>query len=277
MVTALTQPGDLVALLESAAAPVLLDVRWSLATGPDRPGFRRGHLPGAQFVDLDHELAGPPGAGRHPLPDASAFGEAMRRHGVSGAHPVVVYDARTGMAAARLWWLLRYFGHPDVRLLDGGYAAWVAAGLPVSVEDGQPARGDFAPGAGHMPLVDAEGAAALALSGVLLDARAAERFRGELEPVDPVAGHIPGARSAPTEANLDADGRFLAPPLLRARFRALGVEPDTGAGAYCGSGVTAAHEVLAMVVAGLPVPALYAGSWSEWITRPERPVARGER
>lgn len=277
MVTALIAPDDLAPLIGSADSPVLLDVRWSLAGGPGRDEYRHGHLPGARFVDLDQELAAPPGPGRHPLPAASAFGDSMRRHGVSASRAAVVYDARTGTAAARLWWLLRYFGHPDVRLLDGGFAAWVAAGQPVSVEEPPAARGDFDPDPGHMPLVDAEGAASLAASAVLLDARAAERFRGDVEPIDPVAGHIPGARSAPTEGNLDDEGCFLPPERLRDRFRALGVEPETSAGAYCGSGVTAAHEVLAMVAAGLPVPALYAGSWSEWITRPERPVARGDR
>lgn len=274
----LISPEDLARLLESEGAPVLLDVRWSLASGPALDDYRRGHVPGARFVDLDRELAAPPGPGRHPLPEPSLFGAAMRGHGVTSSGSVVVYDARAATAAARLWWLLRYFGHPDVRVLDGGFAAWAAAGLPVSVEEPPPPPGgDFVPDPGHMPLVDAGGAAVLADSGVLLDARAAERFRGDVEPVDPVAGHIPGARSAPTEANVDAGGRFRAAAHLRERFVSLGVEPDSSVGVYCGSGVTAAHEVLAMVVAGLPAPALYAGSWSEWITRAERPVARGDR
>jgi thiosulfate/3-mercaptopyruvate sulfurtransferase len=276
MVTPLISPDDLAGAMAAASTPALLDVRWSLAAGALVDEYRRGHIPGARFVDLDRELAGPPGPGRHPLPAADAFGAAMRAHGVSAGRSVVVYDARTGAAAARLWWLLRFFGHADVRQLDGGLARWVAEGRPVSTDDPPREQGDFRPDPGHMPLVDAAGAARLAAAGVLLDARAAERFRGEVEPVDPVAGHIPGARSAPTEENLEPDGRFRDPVRLRERFASLGAA-EANVGVYCGSGVTAAHEVLALAVAGLPVPALYAGSWSDWITHPGRRVARGPR
>jgi thiosulfate/3-mercaptopyruvate sulfurtransferase len=269
--------GDLAALLSGTAErPALLDIRWELASGPGRPDYLDAHLPGAAFVDLDAELAGPPGrAGRHPLPDPAAFQAAMRRAGVEDRRPAVVYDAGGAFAAARGWWLLRYFGHRAVAVLDGGIAAWQRAGEPV--QSGEPAvtPGDFTARPGAMPLLDAPRAAALARRGVLLDARAPERYRGELEPLDPVAGHIPGARNAPTSENVDADGVFRAPSELRGRFRARGVHDGVELGAYCGSGITAAHEVLALELAGYPA-ALYPGSWSEWITDPSRPVATGE-
>jgi thiosulfate/3-mercaptopyruvate sulfurtransferase len=170
--------------------------------------------------------------------------------------------------------MLRYFGHPDVRVLDGGYRAWARAGLPVTAAEPAPEPGDFTARPGHMPLLDAAGAALLTRTGLLLDARAAERYRGETEPVDPVAGHIPGAVSAPTAGNLTAAGTFLTPAELAARFAALGVKADGAVGVYCGSGITAAHEVLALELAGIPA-ALYVGSWSDWITDPARPVAAG--
>jgi thiosulfate/3-mercaptopyruvate sulfurtransferase len=270
--------GDLAAALGSGDPVVLLDVRWSLAGPPGIDDYRRGHLPGASFVDLDRELAAPPGhgRGRHPLPDAAVFEAAMRRAGVNGGSAVVVYDAGGGLSAARAWWLLRYFGHDDVCLLDGGVAEWTAAGHPLTTDEPEPADGDFAAQEGSMPVLQAHAAAALAHDGVLLDARAGERYRGEVEPVDPVAGHIPGARSAPTTANLGRDGTFLAREALSARFRALGVADGVAVGAYCGSGVTAAHEVLALAIAGIPA-ALYPGSWSEWISDPSRPVATGSQ
>jgi thiosulfate/3-mercaptopyruvate sulfurtransferase len=259
-----------------ALAPTLLDVRWALRGPPGRGEYERGHIPKAVFVDLDTELAAPPGpGGRHPLPDAAAFEAAMRRAGVRADRPVVVYDDSGSAAAARAWWLLRYFGHRDVRVLDGGLAAWVASGRPLSTAAPVPETGDFEARAGGMAIVDAAGAAALARHGVLLDARAPERFRGELEPIDPVAGHVPGAVNAPSTANVAADGRFLAADALRAGFADAGVRDGVELGAYCGSGVTAAHEVLALELAGFEA-ALYPGSWSEWITDPGRPVATGE-
>ena len=267
---------ELAALLESADPPVLLDVRWSLTGPPGADGYRQGHLPGARFVDLDGDLAGPPGEGRgrHPLPEAAVFEAAMRQAGVSDGSTVVVYDAGGGLSAARSWWLLRHHGHGDVRVLDGGLAAWTAAGHPLSSEAVATGGGDFTAGPGAMPVLDAAAAARLAGEGVLLDARAPERYRGETEPIDPVPGHIPGARSAPTTATLGPDGTFLAPAELRAHFAELGVVGDGLVGAYCGSGVTAAHEVLALAIAGIPA-ALYPGSWSEWISDPSRPVALG--
>jgi thiosulfate/3-mercaptopyruvate sulfurtransferase len=267
---------ELAGALAGRRPPTLLDIRWSLAGPPGLHGYRAGHLPGARFVDLDRDLAAPPGQGRgrHPLPEAGDFEAAMRRAGVSVGRPVVVYDAGGGLSAARAWWLLRDFGHPDVRLLDGGYAAWVAAGLAASTDEPEVEAGDFIAVPGGMPVLDAPAAAQMAREAVLLDARAAERYRGEVEPVDPVAGHIPGARSAPTTDSLGSDGRFLAAATLRDRFAAAGAQPGEPVGAYCGSGVTAAHEVLALEIAGIPA-ALYPGSWSEWVSDPTRPVATG--
>ncbi|MFJ8793710.1 sulfurtransferase [Streptomyces sp. NPDC102462] len=262
------------------APPVLLDVRWQLsvpaASGAPafdgRAEYAAGHIPGAVFVDLDRELAAAPGErGRHPLPDLAEFGAAMRRAGVSANRPVVVYDGGHGWAAARAWWLLRWTGHPDVRVLDGGLAAWEG---PLSTEIPEPAEGDFRPVPRETGLLDAAAAAALARSGVLLDARAGERYRGDVEPIDPVGGHIPGAVSAPTNENVGLDGRFLSADELRARFASLGALDGTQVGVYCGSGVSAAHQVLALAVAGIPA-ALYVGSWSEWSADPSRPVAVG--
>jgi thiosulfate/3-mercaptopyruvate sulfurtransferase len=200
--------------------------------------------------------------------------------------PVVVYDADNGSVAARLWWLLRWAGHDRVRLLDGGFAAWVAEGHPVTTEIPAPAPGDVTVHSGHMPVVDADGAEELARTGVLLDARAPERYRGEVEPIDPKAGHVPGARNAPFAAHTGEDGRWRTPAELADHFAKLGV-PSTGSGsdapqvgAYCGSGVTAASVVLALEVAGVTStesPAtLYAGSWSNWSADPARPVATGD-
>jgi thiosulfate/3-mercaptopyruvate sulfurtransferase len=273
----LIRPEELAAALGSAKAPVLLDVRWQLG-GPDgRTTYLAGHVPGAVFVDLDRDLAAAPGGGgRHPLPDPARFQAAMRRAGVRGDRAVVVYDQRDTTSAARAWWLLGHHGHPDVRVLDGGYDAWVARGFEVNSEVPTPEPGDFHATPGNRPTLDANGAAGIARDGVLLDARAVERYRGEVEPVDPVAGHIPGARSAPALANILSDGHLLPPRELRARFAALGVREGVPVGAYCGSGVVASHEVLALELAGFDA-ALYVGSWSEWITDPSRPVATGEK
>ncbi|MEU9608386.1 sulfurtransferase [Streptomyces sp. NPDC048057] len=264
---------ELASALAGPRPPVVLDVRYQLGGPHGRPDYDAGHVPGAVFVDLDAELAGPPGdGGRHPLPDVSAFGAVMRRAGVSTDSSVVVYDADKGWGAARAWWLLRWTGHADVAVLDGGLAAWTG---PLETEAPAPAPGDFVPKPGALPLLTADGAAELARSGLLLDARAGERYRGEVEPVDAVAGHIPGAVSAPTTENLGRDGRFLAADELTARFTALGAGAATGpVGVYCGSGVSGAQQALALELAGF-TPALYAGSWSEWSRDPERPVATG--
>ncbi|MEY9485765.1 thiosulfate/3-mercaptopyruvate sulfurtransferase [Streptomyces calvus] len=277
---AIISASELADALAGANPPVLLDVRWQLSTATaageppfdGRAAYRAGHLPGAVYVDLDQELASAPGGrGRHPLPDLEVFGAAMRRAGVSAGTPVVTYDGGTGWAAARAWWLLRWTGHPDVRVLDGGLPSWEG---PLETSEPRPAEGDFVPVARETGVLDADGAAALARSGLLLDARAGERYRGEVEPIDRVGGHIPGAVSAPTTENVGPDGRFRPAAELATRFEGLGVSPGSPVGVYCGSGVSAAHEVLALAVAGIPA-ALYVGSWSEWSSDPERPVAVG--
>ncbi|MBL1085184.1 sulfurtransferase [Streptomyces actinomycinicus] len=278
--TAIITATELAHQLTGSNPPVLLDVRWqlSLAKAAGAPAFdgraeyAAGHIPGAAFVDLDRELASAPGEqGRHPLPDIGEFGAAMRRAGVSAGRPVVVYDGGQGWAAARAWWLLRWTGHPDVRVLDGGLPSWQGE---LSTEVPDPAPGDYVPVPAAAGRLDADGAAELARTGVLLDARAGERYRGEVEPVDRVGGHIPGAVSAPTTENVGPDGRFLPAVELKDRFKALGVSEETEVGVYCGSGVSGAHEVLALAVAGIPA-ALYVGSWSEWSSDPSRPVAVG--
>jgi len=263
------------ALDRDSGRPTILDVRWDVIAGPGRADYAAGHIPGAAFVDLATDLSAPPGAGgRHPLPDIERFGAAMRAAGVSGSSPVVVYDAATSMAAARAWWLLRFYGHADVGVIDGGLAAWTRAGHPLESGTAPVSPADFLPRPGAMPMLDAGAAAALAARGVLLDARSPERFRGEIEPLDPVAGHIPGARNRPTTDNVDPTGRFRSADELRAAFEALGVGAGVPVGAYCGSGVTAAHEVLALALAGYSA-GLYVGSWSEWVTDGDRPVATG--
>jgi thiosulfate/3-mercaptopyruvate sulfurtransferase len=251
----------------------LLDVRYRMGGPPGRREYDAGHVPGAAYVDLDTALAAPPGAGgRHPLPDPEVFGAAMRAAGVTGDRPVVVYDDWAGHAAGRCWWLLRHHGHPDVRVLDGGWSAWREAGGRVQASTPRVAEGDFRPGPGLLPVVDADRVLDVA---VLVDARAPERYRGETEPVDPVAGHIPGAVNVPTITNLDAHGRFRSADQLRALYEAAGVPTDGSqeVAVYCGSGVTAVHDLIALELLGVHAT-LYPGSWSGWITDPERPVER---
>ncbi len=272
--SSLISVNDLAALLGDDDL-VILDVRWRLQGPSGRESYAAGHLPGAVFVDLDADLAGPAGdGGRHPLPDPADFEAAMRRAGVRSTSRVVAYDDGDLVPAARAWWLMRWAGHEAVQVLDGGYAAWTAAGRPTTDTVVSPTPGDLVVVPGQMPVVDADGAARLATDGVLVDARQPVRFRGEAEPIDPVAGRIPGAVNVPATALIDEAGRLLAPDSLHAVYAAVGVNPDTNVGAYCGSGVTAAHTVLALDQLGIRA-ALYPGSWSHWIRDPARPVERG--
>ena len=254
-------------------APVVLDVRWALGDPDGAEHYRAGHLPGAVYVDLDTELAGPvaTGTGRHPLPDVAELQAHARRWGITRRGGVVVYDNGGGLAAARAWWLLRWAGVPGVRILDGGLGGWISAGYQQATGTAQPrTAGDIGLRPGQLPTLTADEAAELARAGTLLDARAAERYRGEVEPIDPRAGHIPGAVSAPTTANLDGD-RFHGTAELRERFAGL----RGPVGVYCGSGVTAAHEIAALAIAGIDA-ALYPGSWSQWAADPDRPAETGD-
>jgi thiosulfate/3-mercaptopyruvate sulfurtransferase len=267
---------ELASALASDDAPRVLDVRWSLAVPDGRPAYAEAHLPEAIYVDLNEDLASPPSAieGRHPLPTQGSFERAAREWGLVEGETVVVYDDASGMAAARAWWLLRHAGFRDVRILDGGLAAWRAADAPLESGEIHPVATHIELSWGHMPVVDADGATHAANGGVLLDARAGERYRGETEPIDPRAGHIPGAVSAPTQDNLGKDGTFLAADALRSRFANLGVDGLRPVAVYCGSGVTAAHEIAALAEAGFDA-ALYPGSWSQWSNDAERRVATG--
>ncbi|TRX74481.1 sulfurtransferase [Pseudomonas mangiferae] len=264
---------------------LILDCRFALddpAQGQRQ--YAEGHLPGAHFADLERDLSGPiqPGVtGRHPLPDPDRLAQTLRRWGLDDDSQVILYDDGPGAFAARAWWLLAWLGKRDgVYLLDGGFAAWRDAGLPLQREK-QPAvtPGDFEGRPDASLVLDAAGLRQrLGEENLtLLDARAKPRFRGDVEPLDPVAGHIPGAQCAAFTDNLGADGRFLPADALRQRFAALiGDRPAQDVVAYCGSGVTACHNLFALGLAGYPLVPLYAGSWSEWITDPSRPVATGD-
>ncbi|MDQ1104943.1 thiosulfate/3-mercaptopyruvate sulfurtransferase [Nocardioides zeae] len=271
----LVSAAELAAQIARGDDLVVLDVRWRLGGPPGHGEYLTGHVPGAVYVDLDTELAahGEPTDGRHPLPDVAALQEAARRWGVRRGSRVVAYDGAGNLAAARAWWLLRWAGVTDVRLLDGALPAWTAAGGGLETDDVVPEPGDVELTPGGLPTVDLASVGDVPRDGVLLDARAPERFRGEVEPVDPKAGHVPGATSAPTGDNLDADGRFLPADVLRERFAALGADGSRPVAVYCGSGVTAAHQVAALAVAGVDA-ALYPGSWSQWSNH-DLPVATG--
>ncbi len=263
--------------------PVILDVRWALGRTDGRDRYREGHIPGAVYVDLDSELADPPSAelGRHPLPSSDRLQDAARRWGVDDTSPVVVYDDIGNLAAARAWWLLTWAGHLDVRMLDGGLDAWRSAGMRVSAGDTAARPGTVTLTGGDLPHVSLDEVARLSAEirdgrddVVILDARAGERYRGETEPMDPRAGHVPGAVSVPTAGNLADDGRFLSPEQLRERFTAAGVTENAQIIAYCGSGINAAHELAALAIAGFS-GALFPGSWSQWSADPELPAAVG--
>jgi len=262
---------------------VVVDCRHDLMNlGAGRQAYAAGHLPGAVFADIEHVLSGPRHGpdgvflGRHPLPQREALAEALRGFGIGDATQVVAYDAHGGMFAARLWWLLRWLGHEAVAVLDGGMAAWQALGQPLSDEVTARPPGDFTVRAPLVPTVTvAEVLGNLdSRQRIVIDARAADRFRGENETIDPVGGHIPGARNRFFKDNLQPDGSFKPAGQLREEFGAL-IDDPAQAIMQCGSGVTACHNLLALEVAGMPGAALYPGSWSEWVGDPKRPVAKG--
>jgi thiosulfate/3-mercaptopyruvate sulfurtransferase len=281
MNTTLISTADLAQRLGSPGL-VLIDVRHDLAH-PDAWGegqYRAAHLPGAVFLHIDRDLsAAKTGTnGRHPLPSPEACAKLFGRIGIDATTDVVAYDQSQGMYAARVWWMLRWLGHDRVRVLDGGFDKWQREGRPVTSEIAQPQARVFVPRPRDV-IVDAAGVRANldARTLLLLDARAPERFRGEVEPLDPVAGHIPGAANRPGSRNLGTDGTFKPAEALRAEFLALlgNRAPETIVH-QCGSGITACHNLLAMEVAGLHGSRLYPGSWSEWCADPSRPIARGE-
>nr|WP_274638545.1 sulfurtransferase [Microbacterium bovistercoris] len=263
------------ALIDEGAPLRLLDVRYRLDEPDGRPAYRSGHLPGAVYVQMETELArlGAPGEGRHPLPPLSVLQDAARRWGVDPGDTVVAYDDWNMLGAARLWWMLRGAGVADVRVLDGGLSAWRAAGLPLEAGDVVPAPGSIVLHERTEGVASIDDAAAWPEHGVLLDVRAGERYRGEAEPLDPVAGHIPGAVNLPSPEYL-RDGRFADAADIRQAFAAVGAGQGTEVAAYCGSGITAAQAALAGAIAGIDV-AVYPGSWSQWANTPGRPVATG--
>ncbi|MEZ0359744.1 sulfurtransferase [Mycobacterium sp. SA01] len=264
----------------AAGDPVtVLDVRWTLSEPDGRQHYLQGHIPGAVYVSLDDDLSDHtvPGRGRHPLPSGPAVQAAARRWGIRAGQTVVVYDDWNRAGSARAWWVLTAAGIPDVRILDGGWAAWKAAGGHVDTGPVEPPPGDVTVAhddlyAGALPTLTADEVG----SGPLLDARAPDRFRGEVEPVDAVAGHIPGARNLPSTGLLTGDQSFISDSALDELLAACDVGPEAAIGVYCGSGITAAVAVAALTAAGRQA-ALFPGSWSQWSSEPGRPVARGEQ
>ncbi len=261
---------------------VVFDCRFTLSD-PEagRRAYAQGHIPGARYAHLEEDLCAPvgPRTGRHPLPDPALLARKLGDWGVEAGKQVVVYDDSFGAMAARLWWLLRWLGHEAVALLDGGFPKWQREGRPVTAAPPRPTPARFLARPRDELWVDSDFVARAIRDHayLILDARAEERFRGEVEPLDKVAGHIPGALNRPYEDNLDLTGEFLAEEVLREDYRAqLGQVPPERVIVMCGSGVTACHNLLAMEHAGLKGARLYAGSWSEWITDPNRPVAKGD-
>ncbi|TDW31071.1 sulfurtransferase [Cryobacterium psychrophilum] len=254
----------------------ILDVRWRLDRPDGHPEYLQGHIPGAVYVDLDTELASHGAAtdGRHPLPSRQAIEDAARSWGINPGDSVVVYDDLNNFSAARAWWLLTYAGLGTVRLLDGSLRAWTAAGFELAAGEESIIPGTVELGWDQLPVTTLAEIAHLTETGVVLDARAPERYRGDVEPIDPRAGHIPGALNAPATANIDGDGRFLPGAQLREKYLAVGVQPQSPIAVYCGSGIVAAHDVVALMLAGF-APMLYPGSFSQWSNHPDLPVALG--
>jgi len=272
----LITPAELTALLDDRRSVRLLDVRWRLDLPEGRPAYLDGHLPGAVYVDLDGELAqrgGDPRDGRHPLPSREKLQAAARRWGLREGDTVVAYDDVHSVAAARAWWILTRSGVADVRVLDGGLRAWLVAGGGLYTGDVQPRPGTIVLDEITEHLAELDEVEDWPRSGVLLDVRAADRYRGDIEPLDPIAGHIPGATNLPTTVHLEA-GRFREPEAIRAAFASVGVHAGVPTAAYCGSGIAACHTALAGEIAGIDIT-VYPGSWSQWSNSRGRPVATG--
>lgn len=275
----LITPAELAARLSGGPgdAPLILDVRWQLGADAGYDDYLQGHLPGAVFVDLERDLSGARtedgSGGRHPMPTVDDFELDMAECGVDNDRLVVIYDDFGSLAAARAWWLLRHFGKYDVQVLDGGIQAWRAERLPIESGLRMIEEGDFSIRRSRINVLDAEQAALYAKEGLLIDGRPADRFRGENEIIDPVAGHIPGAVSVPARSLVDAHGRFLPAEQLREVLGAAGIDGSVPVATYCGSGVQASHLALAIAVAGIDVEVpVYIGSWSDWISDASRPV-----
>jgi len=270
-------------LAEAIDRCLVIDCRHELTdVDAGRRAYDESHIPGARFVSMDRDLSGPKTGltGRHPMPSREAVRALLESLGLSDDRQLVLYDAAGGGMAGRLWWMARWIGHDAVAVLDGGLPAWRKAGYPVTSEAPAPRAGRLTLRAPLAVLVDAAetGRAATAADRLVIDARAPERYRGEVEPFDPVAGHIPGSINRPWGFNVREDGRFKPAPVLRAEFeKLLGGRPASAVVNSCGSGVSACHNLLAMAHAGLPGASLYAGSWSEWVADPARPVATGEQ
>jgi thiosulfate/3-mercaptopyruvate sulfurtransferase len=272
-------------LLAGTAGCRIVDSRFDLKLPTKgRQDYLAGHIPNAVFADLDRDLAGPVTSlsGRHPLPDVGVFSDKIAAWGIAADTQVVVYDSASGALASRLWWLLRWLGHEHVAVLDGGLKAWLEAGGKLECHEPEFARAIFVARPDPTRIVTTEEISAAIKAGEelnLFDARDAPRFRGDSEPIDPVAGHVPGAVNLPMTSNLDADGRWRPANELRELWQEVlkSARPDLPVTTMCGSGVTACHLVLSAQIAGLPEPRVYVGSWSEWIRDPGRPVATGVR
>ncbi len=275
----LISPEELKSLIDTGHPLSILDVRWRLDCPDGRAEYARGHIPGAVYVDLDEELAEhgrPATEGRHPLPSAERLQAAARRWGLQDGDVVVVYDDIKNTSSARAWWLLKRAGIADVRILDGSLRRWSAAGYDLATGEHTPEPSSITLEYGDLPALSIDDAAAFPSHGTLLDVRAEERYRGDVEPMDPRAGHIPGAVNVPTAGNVDESGRFLSADQLRERFLRLGVDPEKPVASYCGSGINGAHSTFALELAGFDA-VLYPGSFSQWSNHPDRPVATGSQ